>query len=696
MPTQKQLDARLNPTATQTYIPQEGLFRTADTGAIFKKNPDGSLVRFDISTFGTGENYGQRSSSGAEVLKNQYGIDYGSLKEVNIGDYWQQAIQSGQFGNIPGGDTQAYINANLRTGSIADFVGARPATTSAVTVNTQSNVLAPVATGSSAVNPDFFLKQGESIPAYNARIAASNPNLPAPGTTSLTGVSNIDKTYQLQQGETTDAYNTRIAQYNSAKTGTPIGTTTTPPTASGGLTFPTPTGATVADQFNTSLTAQLTTQRAALQSAYDTQIKDKQTQIDALKTKETELQQLQDAGMVDMKSEIVKQTAEKRTAIDLELQRVNDNYNANQTLISEMDALLTTGNQLIKQMQETTGLSSIMSPRIAKTMTDVAARAGVIQAVLAARNDQIGVAQNQLASSLNAISSIYGDQIDYYKGVVSYYQTRKSETNTKVQNLTSDQEVYAKAKIGVLEAELQNTQNTVNVISKAMLDPNTALAYAKSGISLTDSPQQIGQKLATYAYAKEVADTSTTMAKEGYSTSPIAGGIPITITDSQGVQKTWYKPASKLSEGGFTIGDTRYDASGNVVATNPKSTTEKAASTQGSDLTEAATAIANGADPVKVRQAYLADHPTAGASWDNYFQGSPTASKQFLTRDFLKTSFGETALAAEAEKAGFMTKGILGFGKKPDTSAYLDQLVNTVTSYRSAGLSDDEILKLMK
>lgn len=43
-------------------------------------------------------------------------------------------------------------------------------------------------------------------------------------------------------------------------------------------------------------------------------------------------------------------------------------------------------------------------------------------------------------------------------------------------------------------------------------------------------------------------------------------------------------------------------------------------STTGSDLADAYAAINSGADPIEVKRAFLADHPTSSASWDSYFK----------------------------------------------------------------------------
>ena len=69
----------------------------------------------------------------------------------------------------------------------------------------------------------YWLQPGETIDNYNARIAAANPNLPAPGTTSSTGITNnaptgaaADQNYAWQPNDTAASYSARIDAYNAS------------------------------------------------------------------------------------------------------------------------------------------------------------------------------------------------------------------------------------------------------------------------------------------------------------------------------------------------------------------------------------------------------------------------------------------------------------------------------------------------
>lgn len=318
-------------------------------------------------------------------------------------------------------------------------------------------------------------------------------------------------------------------------------------------TLPTPQGLSTSAQNVTGLATGLDALKATLQTQYDKSAADVQTKIDALTKEQDALKSKETGAMDSLKTTTDAQTAEKRAALDLEKQRVDENYNANQALVGELDGLLSQGNAIIQQMQGTTGLASIMNPRIAKTMSDVQARAGVIQAVISARNGQIGVAQNQLQSTLSAVTSIYGDQLDYYKGLVDYYDKQKDEKGNQIISLDKDKKAYLDAKIGMLEDDVKNAENNVKLIQQAMLDPDKAKIIGQAGVSITDSPATIAKKLSDYDYSQELVDLSNQMAAKGYSAKPISGVTPVTITDSKGMTKSFYEIPSKTGTAAYNV-----------------------------------------------------------------------------------------------------------------------------------------------
>lgn len=375
---------------------------------------------------------------------------------------------------------------------------------------------AKISTGSAAVLGNYGLAEnnlGSPTKAAPAPTPAPSPapqaapvSSPAPqpdvnaGRTPVT-LGNGSTVFYDKSGQAFDSTGALVptATISQSTIGHPV----TPPATTGAPTLPQAQAPSIADQFNTSLSATLAAQQQQLTDTLKAATESFQTRIDALDKQNQELQQLQDNGMLSENTTIQQETAAKQAALDQEKQQFQDNYQARQQLVGQLQTLLTTGQSVIEQMKGTTGLASIMNPRLSQTMTDVQAQAGVITAALAAYDTQIGLAQSQLKSATDAISSIYGDQISYWQNVVSFYADQEKTNNAKIASLTSDQKAYIDAQIKQLQENVNQTQQTASAISKAMLDPQTALAYAKAGVSLTDTPEQISAKLATYEQAQQ-------------------------------------------------------------------------------------------------------------------------------------------------------------------------------------------------
>jgi hypothetical protein len=352
---------------------------------------------------------------------------------------------------------------------------------------------------------------------------------------------------------------------------TPI-TPNIPPPAVLPPELPPPTAGDTLNNYFTSLSTQLDTQRKTLEDAYNKQISDLQTKqdeaqkkIDEFTAKEQDIIEGQMKPLTEPFREDLEKTERERLYI-------NKNFEDNQKLTDELYSLLTEGNTLVQQMKGVTGLAVIRDPRVNKTISDVSARVGVIEAVMSARNGQIAQAYNMIDRSVAAITADRQDQLNYYTTLYNFYESQKDDEGKKLIALDADEKTYLDAQINLLQSDLANTQANADALKKAMTDPDTALAYAQAGITLNDTPAQVATKMANYAYTKEVTDTSNKMNLEGYSTTPIAGVTPVQTTDSKGTVKNWYKASALTSEfvGGFEI---LKDASGKVVSTRVMPTT---------------------------------------------------------------------------------------------------------------------------
>lgn len=371
-------------------------------------------------------------------------------------------------------------------------------------------------------------------------------------------------------GETYQEYQARLGQTQGG-VGTGFGTPlpfspsiSTPSTISGAdvtapaPSLPEPTAPSTYEEYTTSMTASLSKARADLEASLKRQKEELDRTIADFSDKQAEFVKTNMNPLTSPFRETLENAERKRLYI-------NENFEANQTLTKELETLLTEGNTLIAQQKAQTGLAAIRNPRIAKTMEDIAARTGVIEAVINARNGQITVAENMIDRSVTAISADRKDRISYYNALLKI-------KGDEFVALTKNEEDYLTSQVTILTADLNRLQANADAIKAAMQDPDTALLYAQAGVKINDSPTEVARKVAKAAYEKEVRDLSNKKAEDGYTylapgqVAP-AGAQIITTTDSKGVTKQYYKVDKEA--GGFTLseGQTRYDAQGNVIAT---------------------------------------------------------------------------------------------------------------------------------
>lgn len=385
---------------------------------------------------------------------------------------------------------------------------------------------------------DYFKKPEETIEQYNARISSLGGQVNTQTTPDITSQVNA-----ALGGQFFDPISGKQLQQSPAQIANPVA----PPTTTGGSpTLPTPTAIPTNENYYVSASAELANTRKMLEDSYNKQIEEYQRQAKESQDKIDKYTSLQEEGVLTNIQTLSKPFRETLESSQRESLFVNENFQANQKLTNELDSLLTQGNNLIQGIKASSGPASIMNARVAQTISDVNARAGVIEAVMSARNGQIGQAYRMIDRSVEAMNADRKDQIDYYKTLFNFYEGQKDTEGKKLLAADKNQQDFIKSKIGLLESDMKTSETNVENIKKAMTDPDTALAYAHSGVTLNDTPAQINKKLSEYAYAKEVSTTSNEMAKSGYTylspgQSAPAGTNVVTVTDSKGVTKNYFK-----------------------------------------------------------------------------------------------------------------------------------------------------------
>ena len=274
------------------------------------------------------------------------------------------------------------------------------------------------------------------------------------------------------------------------------------------------------EDYNIFLTSKLVTQKQALLDSYTTQLERlasdreaSQKLFDSYNTKE-----LTALGEVDKLTQPVR---EKLEANERERFQVEQHYFENQKLVNELEGLLTEGSDLIAQLKGVTGLASIRNPRVNQAIEGINARAGVISAVMNARNNQISVAENFIDRTINAINLDRTDRINYYNSLLGFYGDAKKTELGKIIKIDDKKEIYIASQIGMLEEEVASSQVSANYIKELMVNPDTASIIAGAGVTLVDPIETINSKMATFMKNKNFNEQINYLTEKGYTYVPV-------------------------------------------------------------------------------------------------------------------------------------------------------------------------------
>lgn len=256
--------------------------------------------------------------------------------------------------------------------------------------------------------------------------------------------------------------------------------------------------------------------REQLDQQYQAQIGGLSTQIESQQKLQQQYQQEQEKALSSYKGLATQPLAGIVTG-GIDEYRIRQNYFENQSLINELSGLMNEMNMSLMRGQELIRSGAISKTELQRRQTEATARAGVIEAVINARNNQIGTALNIIDRVYTSVRDDNERQANYYKDVVNYFDRLRQDASTKELDLSKTQRDYINAQIKVKENDIANMEKTVEYVKGLMVNPETAKIVADAGVNLTDSVETIEKKLAEWGYVQEQQQIATQLAEKGYS-----------------------------------------------------------------------------------------------------------------------------------------------------------------------------------
>lgn len=264
-----------------------------------------------------------------------------------------------------------------------------------------------------------------------------------------------------------------------------------------------------------SLKEQVEKQRKLLEETNKAELERVNKQLEEARKKEAEYlaNQKEVLGQAEPLTQPFRQNIE---TAERERLKIEENFFANQALTNELDQLLTESMEMTRklQTQKVPGLAGIQqSTRMIKAQENVQGRIAVIEAVMSARNNQIGTAQGFIDRTLNNIQADRNDRLNYLDTLFNFYESAKNEAGQKIFDLTKEQkEVFARQR-QLIEEDLKRSEAVADRV-KSLIAENPLMA-SEAGISLSDTEEEINNKLAEWQYSSEVRSIRNEASEKG-------------------------------------------------------------------------------------------------------------------------------------------------------------------------------------
>ena len=325
----------------------------------------------------------------------------------------------------------------------------------------------------------------------------------------------------------------------------------------GDISIPSPEAPAIEEEFLNSVQGQVQQTRQTVEQSL-------QQRRQEIEEERAELISQRDQIMQDDVQPLTEPFREELERTERERLKVNENFEANQRLVGELEQLLTEGNNLIRMQQGLPVNQRVVNARMNNAMRDVEARAGVLQAVMNARNNQISQALTMIDRTKEAIVADRQDQLNYFTAILG-------AKDQKILQLDKEDEKMINEQLSLIKQDFSRAEATSDYLKQLMVDPNTAQFIADAGITMTDSVEEVNQKMAEQRTREDIQEITNQLTLEGFTALPQStGGANEIELEIDGKTLYFRRPPvveTATSGGGSGTGTTQFDRAYDVVAT---------------------------------------------------------------------------------------------------------------------------------
>jgi hypothetical protein len=314
-------------------------------------------------------------------------------------------------------------------------------------------------------------------------------------------------------------------------------------------TLPEPVAPTVQEGFQAGLEASITGAKDNLNNTLVTERDAALKRQEALNKQLQDLMKNSDPTQRDTFQQEQRIIQNQLNASETASASLEEDFNKRRSVITELEGLLTQGNQAIETARRQPVSMAVLNKSVATTAQMVQARAGVLSAVVAGLDGNINAAHSIINNASNAVAAVWQDQLAYnqaYMNLVNNGELAKNKIHDE----------YANSQIVLAERSLAQLEKTKEHINKLMIDPESAQFMADAGITLNDSVAEINAKMAGQAKRQEREATKNELLLEGYEYVAFPGDRTDVVTlDIGGQQMSFVPPPSVLQDQASKAGE---------------------------------------------------------------------------------------------------------------------------------------------
>lgn len=362
---------------------------------------------------------------------------------------------------------------------------------------------------------EYYTSKGQSLPSVKQR----TPLATEAGIQNYTG---------------TAEQNTALLAYLKGKNGTntPNITGVEQPVDIGRLNstqpynLPQPEADTIHDTFNESMMVALERERKRYQELLAEKEKETSKELESKRKEEKETVEKMDPTTRPTYTQEQRITQQQLDAAEYASGTLATDLQKRRSFVDEMESILTENNAILKREANVPLSSRVLSKRVSETLRENEARAGVLQATISALDGNMSQAHNIINNARNAVSADWNDRVNYYGTLLNL-------ANRDILRLSDENREYARMEMSLIKEDLDKLDNTVEYIKQLMINPQTARFMADAGIKMTDTIEEINEKLSKQALQEEREQMINDLTMRGYkyvvAPTSTAGLVPITI-----------------------------------------------------------------------------------------------------------------------------------------------------------------------